>query len=354
MSQHISGIQQIGIGVEDLDQAWRWYRKHFGMDIPMFQDTGEAGLMSRYTGGKPEMRTAVLAANIQGGGAFEVWQYINRKPGAPKHEPQMGDLGINEACLKTQDIHASFQFHRKAGVALSKEPLKNPADVYVYHVRDPYGNIFKMEESKEVFSRSECANGGISSAVIGMSDIDKSIILYRDVLGYSQTAYDVSGVFDDMVPLPGGGGKFRRVLLRHGAPGKGSLGRFIGETSIELVQALDRKPKKIYEDRFWGDLGFMHVCFDVCGTDDLKKASEEAGFPFTVDTGDSFHMGKAIGRFAYAEDADGTLIEMVETFKMPLIKKIGLYLDLTKRDPLKPLPDWMLKTLRFSRVRDGD
>jgi hypothetical protein len=61
-------------------------------------------------------------------------------------------------------------------------------------------------------------------------------------------------------------------------------------------------------------------------------------------------MGEAAGHFSYIEDPDGTLIEFVETHKVPVLKKIGWYIDLRKRKPL-PLPSWILKTLRFSRVR---
>jgi len=62
-------------------------------------------------------------------------------------------------------------------------------------------------------------------------------------------------------------------------------------------------------------------------------------------------MGDAAGQFAYIEDPDGTLIEFVETHKIPLLKKLNLSLDLRKRDPEKPLPKWMLGMLRFMRVK---
>ena len=62
------------------------------------------------------------------------------------------------------------------------------------------------------------------------------------------------------------------------------------------------------------------------------------------------HM-EAAGHFAYIEDPDGALIEFVETHKVPILKKLGWYLDLRKRDPKKSLPDWILKTLRFSKVK---
>lgn len=68
--------------------------------------------------------------------------------------------------------------------------------------------------------------------------------------------------------------------------------------------------------------------------------------------GNSFDMGDAAGHFSYIEDPDGTLIEFVETHKLPILKKIGWYLDLRKRNPHKALPSWMLKTLKYSRVKN--
>jgi hypothetical protein len=44
----------------------------------------------------------------------------------------------------------------------------------------------------------------------------------------------------------------------------------------------------------------------------------------------------------------------VETDKIPILKKLGWYIDLRKRDPEKPLPDWILKTLKFGRVKEKD
>ena len=84
----------------------------------------------------------------------------------------------------------------------------------------------------------------------------------------------------------------------------------------------------------------------------MKELCASKGYPFTVDSSGSFDMGEAAGYFSYVEDPDGTLIEFVETHRIPILKKIGWYLDLRKRNPTKALPDWMLKALRFGRVKD--
>jgi len=75
----ISGIQQVGVGIPNVHEAFDWYRKHFGVDIPVFEEAAEANLMLPYTGGKPHKRHAILAINLQGGGGMEIWQYTLRK-----------------------------------------------------------------------------------------------------------------------------------------------------------------------------------------------------------------------------------------------------------------------------------
>jgi len=42
---------------------------------------------------------------------------------------------------------------------------------------------------------------------------------------------------------------------------------------------------------------------------------------------------------------------LVEAHRIPLMKKLGWYLDLSKRDREKSLPRWMVKMLSFKRVK---
>jgi hypothetical protein len=61
-------------------------------------------------------------------------------------------------------------------------------------------------------------------------------------------------------------------------------------------------------------------------------------------------MGKSAGRFCYVEDPDGTLVELVETHKVPIFKKAGWYLNLQKRKHHKPLPDWMISMMALNKI----
>ncbi len=348
----ISGIQQIGIGIPAVYKAWAWYRKAFGMDVPVFDEAAAAELMLPYTGGKPRERHAVFAINLQGGSGFEIWQYTDRTPQPPAFDVQLGDLGIYMAKIKCGNNTLAYNYFKNKGFDLLCEPQENPAGQKYFFLRDPYTNIFQVEEYPSFFQTGKHPTAGPYGAVIGVSDIETSKSFYSKVLGYDKIIYEREGIFDDLKPLPSGGTKVKRALLTHSQPRKGAFSKLFGASRIELIQALDRTPQKIFKDRLWGDLGFIHLCFDIVGMSAFREFCKTEGCAFTVDTGDSFDMGEAAGSFAYIEDPDGALIEFVETHKIPVIKKLGIYLNLRKRNPEKPLPNWMLKALRFGRVKE--
>jgi catechol 2,3-dioxygenase-like lactoylglutathione lyase family enzyme len=353
----ISGIQQIGIGVINVEEAWKWYISQFGMDCRVFEDEAEAKLMLPYTGGKPQSRHAVLALNLQSGGGFEIWQYKGREPVKIKDEIRIGDLGIVACKMKVKNIQETLNYYMKKGISVPVMTSEDPSGKMTFFMKDPYGNIFQMVEATDWFRNEKKATGGSYGAIIGVSNIEKSKIVYSDILGYDTVIYDTSGIFPDLVNLPGGDIECRRVLLKRSEPFAGPFSKVLGQSVIELICATGRSGKKIYENRFWGDPGFIHLCYDMRGMDELKIFCESKGFPFTVDSkksheGSSFDMGEAAGHFSYIEDPDGTLIEFVETHKVPILKKLGWYLNLRKRDPNKSLPDWIVKTLRFSRVKN--
>ncbi|MEA2012181.1 MAG: VOC family protein [Verrucomicrobiota bacterium] len=353
MKPIISGIQQMGIGVKDVHKAWTWYRKNFGFDIPIFEEAAEANLMLLYTGGKPQSRHAVLAFNMQGGGGFEIWQYTSRTPVNADFEIQMGDLGIFITKIKTPNAAKALEFFKNKNEDTITEIVKSPDGKEHFFMKDPYGNIFELVEFDDWYKKkADKITGGVAGAIIGVTDIEKSKEFYAKILGYDIVVYEEEGVFDDFKGVIGGEGKFKRVLLRHSETRKGHFSQMLNSSEIELVQSLDRDIKKIYENRFWGDLGFIHLCYDITGMAEMKERCESLGHPFTVDSSNSFDMGEAAGHFTYIEDPDGTLIEFVETHKIPVMKKLGIYLNLRKRNPEKSLPRFIINSLQLMRKKD--
>ncbi len=352
MRKKICGIQQVGIGCSEIQDSWKWYRKYFNMDVPVFEDVAEATLMTKYTGNRVHKRHAVLAMNMQGGAGFELWQFTDRKPIKSVLDLRLGDYGVNIIKIKTRDVAKVYNFFKSEKLNLKSELLTSPEGKQHFYLEDPYHNLFEIVTSESWFSHDSNITGGVCGLTLGVSNIENSLKLYKDVLGYTEVVYDKTAVFADLALIEGGTAEFRRVLLRHPETKFGGFSKLFGDTEIELFERKDTTANKVYQNRYWGDLGFIHVCFDVMGMNLLKQECAEAGFKFTVDSQDSFDMGKAAGHFAYIEDPDGTLIEFVETHKVPILKKLGIYLNMKKRNPDKNLPDWMVKLLALARVKD--
>ena len=343
----INGIQQVGVGTCSFEKSRDWFKDRFGFDVRILEDDTVAERMLPYTGGKAQQRHAGINVNLNGGGGLEIWQYSHRTPVSPAQTAAAGDLGIFAARLKCRNICLFREFLLKNGCAPS-EPTETPDHKPCMYVPDLYGNIFQIVEESSTFIRQKHLCGGVTGALVGVSDMERSLKFYSEVLGYDTVVYDVTGTFKEWASLKGGEQNFRRVLLKRSKTPSGAFSPLFGPDSVELVQALDRTPVKLYEGRFWGDPGFIQICYDVRGMDALGRRCAALGHPFTVDscpTGEIFNMGDAAGRFTYVEDPDGTLIEFVETFKVPVYKKAGWYIDMSKREAGKPLPRFLFKAM---------
>ncbi len=346
----ITGIQQIGVGNPDVSSAWEWARR-IGSDLKLFDSADEATLMTRYTGGEVHRRRAIFALNLQGGGGLELWQFTSRGSDKPLFNPMPGDTGIMTCRMKCKDLDAAEKFLRKNGANIVGGKRTAPDGSEWLAFDDPFGNMYQLSVGSEWLLDKGHPMGGVSGAMIGVSNMEKSIAFYVGVLGFDVVAYDKSGTFHDWTGLfDGHDENYRRVLLRKSVKSKGFFSELVDSGQIELVQALDRAPKQIFGDRYWGDAGFIHLCFDVQNMELLKQKCERAGFPFTVDSQSAFDMNEASGRFSYIEDPDGTLIEFVEAFKVPILKKIGWYLNLEKRNPERPLPRFLFKAMGLNRT----
>ena len=73
-----------------------------------------------------------------------------------------------------------------------------------------------------------------------------------------EVVYDKTGVFLDL-PTSIHGQRFRRVLLRKKFTPEGAFCKLLGNIQIELIQALDRTPKKLLKTVI-GAIAGLSIC----------------------------------------------------------------------------------------------
>ncbi|MEQ9303632.1 MAG: hypothetical protein RJQ14_06905, partial [Marinoscillum sp.] len=202
--------------------------------------------------------------------------------------------------------------------------------------QDPFGNEIRV---KQTTLERKAQFTGVKGCALGVSNLSQSIRFYEK-FGYqianTSTQESIAGC--DI------------VKMNSANRSRGRMGMYFGDNELILIERLDQSGSKIYQDRFWGDPGFIHLCFDVYNLPGWVTYFHHEGFPFTVLSNVDFKMGDAEGHWGYLEDPDETLIEMVETHKIPIVKELGISIDLTRRAPQKPLPGLLIKVLSLKKV----
>lgn len=245
----ISGIQQVGIGTVDFYESWKWYIEMFQVDVKILEDDTVAAKMLPYTGNQPQKRHACIAINLQGGGGFEIWQYSDRQPVPMRFPITIGDLGIFVAKIKSRNVPALHQTI-KARYQNVGEISVTPDGKKCFYLQDPFQNYFQVIEDDSIYIDEKKNAGGTVGAMIGVSDIERALPVYQDILGYDTVVYDRTDIFEDWQFLNGSMQKYRRVLLTHSEERKGAFAPLFGRSSIELVVAMDRVPQKILKIAF--------------------------------------------------------------------------------------------------------
>lgn len=348
----IGGILQVGIGVADMPEARSWYHRKLHFSAQVLEERSVTDLMKSYTGGTGHERQAAVIMNMAGAGGLEVWQYLSRKPQLPERPPRIGDFGIFAVKIKTPDLGRT---NKLLEMSVRSSPIsKSISEQSSFFFEDPFGNHFQAIQGDSYFSQPKLTSG-IMGCIIGCKDLDVSIRFYTKVLGFELKAKHDIEVVEGYRGLSGGESRYRRAFLTKSESKIGGFSKFLGGVEIELVQAMDYQGVPMYENRYWGDPGFIHVCFDVRDMDQIKAHCQNHGYDFTVDSheterGQSFKMGNVSSRVAYINDPDGTAIEFVETHRVPLIPALGLAINLQGKKSRKNFPNWVLKLLALKRV----
>jgi catechol 2,3-dioxygenase-like lactoylglutathione lyase family enzyme len=309
------GVDHVGVGVGDVDEAIEFYGRHVGFDRVLFDYTGELPGLEVVAGRRPHARVAMLEnsdATPIGPGRIRLVQVLDAGAAPPAPEGQAwGEVGVCEICLHVRNVPQVHEALVAAGCASLMEPMS--ADVPpvgvaldIAYVADPWGTKLEMIEWTGLWrslpgpARAE----GVNHVAFGVTDMARTRAFYER-LGFTELLFESVAFFDPMAPWYRPPWYDRDHLpAQHMTMPMPAQGASIEPVVLDPV-AHDCRGE-------WGHLGPMDFAIRVANIDlavvRLRSDGIEVyGEPQSVaiDNGGEF-------RYAYFAEPDGNYVSLVE------------------------------------------
>jgi catechol 2,3-dioxygenase-like lactoylglutathione lyase family enzyme len=138
----MTGLNHVGLSVEDLDRSIAFYRDLFGMEVvaqKIFEGEQYAAILA-LAGARG--RVALLKApNLQ----IELFEFEQPVPQPQQRTRPVCDRGITHFCVVVADIDSDYARMTAAGVRFHCPPLLFArARAKATYGRDPDGNVFEL------------------------------------------------------------------------------------------------------------------------------------------------------------------------------------------------------------------
>ena len=312
----IKGFQHIGLGVSDIERSSAFYRKTLGFRLKINDHEEEMHQMVPVIGELCRMRV-IMAINLSGGAAIELVQHTGSKP-LPLPEARWGDIGFLAMGVKAYRLDEVVRILKERGADFVTPIMDVEAGGgetwRSAFIRDPDGLPVELLETAELRKAGgKPRTGGFSHVAIGVSDMEKAVPFYRDILGYDSMVFDRDEHPEGLEEVTGGV-RHRSVMLKRSRVPRGGLP--VEGGMVMLVQARGLEVKPLFEGRRWGDVGIMEMALDVerihqAYAEAVKGGAAEFCEPTYMDMGSG-----SVGYFSYVKDPDGNTVELVEVLKL--------------------------------------
>ena len=150
---------------------------------------------------------------------------------------------------------------------------------------------------------------GLHHVSIGVSDMDRSLCFYKDVLGFGRVLFDLTFNDVSMNQVVGRSVKIRMAMLENE----------IGRGAVKLVKLLPlyeghrgHRPRPIPHDRRWGDAGHLEMAVEASDIAQTYDDFQKRGLPILLETQHWHIPGVLDGVYFYLKDPDGTFVEVID------------------------------------------
>lgn len=334
----LNELVQIGVGAQKAEPIMEFLKEGFGFDIKAAEDEGAQPKMNMYTNDELMHRRSILVGNFQGGALIEIVE--PETTAVKKPTPiKLGDYGIHVTKIRSHNIEASFNRIRTRFGNRVSDLYTDPLGRKTFFVKDPEENLYQVsapiEELQTCLSQGK-DTGGVLGCSIGVSDLDRAKKFYSEVLGYTVKKELLHGDNSWNEDFLGPEKDVSRVFMVKHTDKTGLLSNLLGDSEIELVKTHgERIPERIFENRRWGDCGFVHVCFN--SNDSAAAKQYLTGRDVEIVTDSRFNWNGLDSDFMYIEDPDRCFIEVTSLYSIPIFMPLGIKYKVNKSKGVKPL-----------------
>ena len=150
---------------------------------------------------------------------------------------------------------------------------------------------------------------GLHHISIGVSDMERSIAFYRDVLGFNVIFFDALSKDPIIDCVIGRSVKTRIVMLKNE----------LGSGIVKLVQILPLYDGRIGHQagpippgRRWGDAGHLEIAVEVSNVEKSYTDLKQKPVDIIMSPQHWYIPGVLDGKFFYVKDPDGTFVEFIQ------------------------------------------
>lgn len=303
MIDSIVGVDHIGIGVRDMAGMRSFYAEVLGYDrilaeMPEADHPAIRGLLRA----PRAVHSATLLGSDHGGLTVALFHAVEPVPRPVRADPRYGDIGVAKVTFGVPDL-AAFSAEMRGLAGLCSTPrcalLEDGGEYRFAYGRDPEGNLI------EVFSdggTTGCPAPVFRSIGIAVTDLDRSLAFYQDILGFDRTVVAPHEAFSGLIDeITGERGATARSCLVANSDGGGML---------EILEVTKPRGRSIPFGAQWGDFGYLQICLRGADPQALAAEVEAARLDVLLPLQEVDDPERP-AVFMYVRDPDGIPVEIV-------------------------------------------
>ena len=313
--ESILGVDHVGLGVRNRERMESFYRDALGFtrvlaEMPEEDHPALHGLLRA----ERTVHSAALLGQDASEMTLALFHATEPIPRAIRADHRYGDVGVAKLTFSVDDLTA---FCMESGDLLrlfsspKRTALETSDDYHFVYGRDPEGNLIEVTSglaggmtgaAGAVFRGAEAGGPVFRSVGIAVSDLERSLAFYRDVLGFGTTVLAPHERFSGLVDeLTGQASTAVRSCLLANPRGSGML---------ELFEVTRPRGRSIPFGTQWGDFGYLQVCLAAEPSPMLAAEVEAARVDVLLPL-QAVDDPERPAKFMYLRDPDGIPVELV-------------------------------------------